>query len=64
MTIISVATSMAIIALVTGLIVFKILKVFLQVNSTNSVKQSLGLSGSTKRRHVIFVIIESGISLS
>jgi hypothetical protein len=57
------AASMAVNALVTGLIVFKILKVFLGVRPT-SVEQSLGRSTEdTKLQHVIFVIIESGIAL-
>ena len=50
---------MAVNALVTGLIVFKILKVFLQVKAV-SVKGSIG---GTTLRHVIFVIIESGMAL-
>jgi len=52
---------MAVNALVTGLIVFKILKVFLQVKAV-SVKGSTGPGGTTLR-HVIFVIIESGMAL-
>ena len=54
-------------ALVTGLIVFKILKVFLQVKATNtSVEQTLGSlssTGDTKLQHIIFVIIESAMAL-
>ena len=56
---------MAVNTLVTGLIVFKILKVFLEVKAT-SVEQTLGsLSsiGNTKLQHIIFVIIESGMAL-
>ena len=52
-------------ALVTGLIVFKILKVFLEVKVT-SVEQTLGSlssTGGTKLRHIIFIIIESGMAL-
>ena len=52
-------------ALVTGLIVFKILKVFLEVKPT-SVERTLGSLGSTrgpKLRHIIFIIIESGMTL-
>ena len=59
------AASMVVNALVTGLIVFKILKVFLQVKAT-SVEQTLGsLSspGGPKLRHIIFIIIESGMAL-
>jgi hypothetical protein len=56
--------SMAVNAMVTGLIVFKILKVFLQVKAvTTSVERTLGTTGGTKLRHVIFIIIESGMAL-
>ena len=56
--------SMAVNTLMTGLIVFKILKVFLEVKATmTSVEQTLGSTGGTKLRHVIFVIIESGMVL-
>ena len=60
----SVAFSMAVNALVTGLIVYKIFKVFqtVQQNST-SAEKSLGVVGGRKYRSVIFVIIESGIAL-
>ena len=53
---------MALNALVTGLIVFKILKVFLEVKAT-SVERTLGSTGGAKLRHIIFVIIESGMAL-
>jgi hypothetical protein len=59
------AVSMAVNALMTGLIVFKILKVFLEFKPT-SVEQTLGSLGSTggsKLRHIIFIIIESGMAL-
>jgi hypothetical protein len=50
--------------LVTGLIVFKILKVFLEVKAaTTSVERTLGSTGGTKLRHIIFIIIESGMAL-
>jgi hypothetical protein len=50
--------------LVTGLIVFKILKVSLEVKAvTTSVERSLDTTGGTKLRHVIFIIIESGMAL-
>jgi hypothetical protein len=60
----SIAFSMAVNALVTGLIVYKIFKAFrkVQQNST-SVEKSLGVIGGRKYRSVIFVIIESGIAL-
>ena len=61
---ISVAFSMAVNALVTGLIVYRIFKAFrkVQQNST-SAEKSLGDIGGRKYRSVISVIIESGIVL-
>ena len=62
----SFAATMAVNGLVTGLIVFKfrILKVFLEVNANStSVEQTLGSTGGTKFRHIIFVIIESSMTL-
>ena len=61
----SVAISMAVNALVTGLIVCKIFKVFrkLHQGSTTSTEKSLGIDGGRKYRSVIFVIIESGVAL-
>ena len=58
------ATAMAVNTLVTGLIVFRILKVFkfLGVKPT-SVERSLGSTSGTKFRHIVFVIIESGMAL-
>jgi hypothetical protein len=56
---------MAVNALVTGLIVFKILQVFLEFKPT-SVEQTLGSlssTGGSKLQHVIFIIIESGMGL-
>ena len=57
--------SIAVNALVTGLIVFKILGVFLEVKAaTTSVERTLGKAwAGTKLRHVVFVIIESGMAL-
>ena len=49
-------------ALVTGLIMFKIFKVF-QVSSTTLDETSLGVSGGSTLRYVMFVIIESGMVL-
>ena len=64
MTITSFSLSMAVNALVTGLIVFKILKVFLEVNgAVTSVDRTLGSTGGSKLRHVVFIIIESGMAL-
>ena len=61
----SYVASMVVNALVTGLIAFKILKVFLEVKPT-SVEQTLGSLNSTggpKLRCIIFIIIESGMAL-
>ena len=69
MTVASFGVSMAVNALVTGLIVFKILKVFLEVKATSAeLSPSLGslsssFGGGAKLRHIIFVIIESGMTL-
>jgi hypothetical protein len=55
---------MAVNTLVTGLIVFRIFKVFWEVKAaTTSVERTLGTTGGTKLRHVIFIIIESGMAL-
>ena len=56
--------TMVVNALATGLIVFKILKVFLQVRATSTlVERSLGSTGGTNLQHILFVIIESGMTL-
>jgi hypothetical protein len=50
-------------ALMTGMIVFKILKVFMESKPT-SIERTLGSStGGGKLRHVLFIIIESGMAL-
>ena len=54
---------MAVNTLVTGLIVFKIYKVFLEVRSTSVERASLSSTGYTRLRHVIFIIIESAMVL-
>jgi hypothetical protein len=64
----SFAASMAVNTLVTGLIVYKILRVFLEVKATvTSVERTLGSfssnSGGSRLRHILFVIIESGMAL-
>jgi len=60
----SVAMSMIVNALVTGLIVFKISKVFREAKGiTTSGNKSLVITGGTKLRSVIFVILESGMAL-
>ena len=63
----SFAMSMAVNTLVTGLIVFKILRVLLEVRTT-SVERTISLGSScpsrgTKLQHVLFVIVESGMVL-
>ena len=64
MTLASYGLSMAVNALVTGLIVFRILTVFLQVKATTtSIERTLGSGGGTSLRHIIFVVIESGMAL-
>ena len=66
----SFAATIAVNVLSTSLIVFKILKVFLEVKASNTSfdRITLGSSGDTntptsKYRHIIFVIIESGMML-
>jgi hypothetical protein len=59
---ISFATTIAVNTLVTALIAFRILKVFLEVKPT-SIERTLGTTEDTKIRHVLFVIIESGMAL-
>ena len=56
------AASMAVNALVTGMIVFRILKVTGDIRPT-SVERTLGLTKGNKFRHIMFVIIESGMAL-
>ena len=56
--------SMSVNALVTGLIVFRIFKVFREVKRvTTSDEISLGITGGRKLRSIIFIIIESGMAL-
>ena len=58
------ALSIAVNTLVTGLIVFRILRVFLKVKAvTTSVERTLGTTGGAQLRHVLFIIIESGMAL-
>ena len=67
----SFAASLAVNALVTGLIVFKILRVFLEVRGLRTLPQAgeltLGSLSSTgggkKLRQILFIIIESGVVL-
>ena len=55
------AASMAVNALMTGMIVFRILKAT-GVKPT-SVEQTLGSTEGNKFRHIMFIIIESGMAL-
>ena len=57
------ALSMTVNALVTGLIVFRIFKVFQQVKTNTMDEQILGVTGGDTLQRVIFIIIESGIAL-
>ena len=60
----SLITSMTVNALVTGLIVLRIFKVFREVQSvTTSEDKSLSITRRNKLRSVIFIIIESGMAL-
>ena len=54
--------SLTVNAFVTGLIVFRIFKVFREVKATLD-NQILGATGGNKLRDVIFIIIESGMAL-
>jgi hypothetical protein len=69
MDITSFTLSIVVNTLVTGLIVFKILKVFLKVKAvststtSDSDERTLDTTGGSKLRHVIFIIIESGMAL-
>ena len=60
--------SMVVNVMVTGLIVFKVLMVFLEIKATvTSIERTLGTlstTGGPKLRHIIFIIIESGMALS
>ena len=56
------ALSSTVNTLVTGLIVFKIIKVYRET-SPNTDKQSSSADGGNKLRPVIFVLVESGIAL-
>ena len=56
------AASMAVNALMTGMIVFRILKVTGAMPSA-SFEQNLGSTRGNKFRHIIFIIIESGMAL-
>ena len=56
------AASMAVNTLMTGMIVFRILKVTRAIPIT-SIERTLGSTGGDKFRHAMFIIIESGMAL-
>ena len=64
LTLASLVASMIVNALATGLIVFRIFKVFREVKDiTSSDEKSLGITRGRKLRSVIFIMIESGMAL-
>jgi len=62
LTVTGLVLSMSVNALVTGLIVFRIFKVFREVKTTADDKM-LGATGGSTLRRVIFMLIESGMAL-
>ena len=56
------AASMAVNSLMTGMIVFRIFKVTRAMPST-TFEQTLSSNGGNKFRHIMFIIIESGMAL-
>ena len=58
----SLPLSMAVNALVTGLIVFRIVRVSMGVKPT-SIERTLGSTGGNKFQHILFIIIESAMAL-
>ena len=56
------AVSMTVNALVTGLIVFRVFKVFQEVKGISN-EQILGATGRSTLRPIIFILIESGMAL-
>ena len=57
------AASMAVNALMTGMIVFQILKATARGVNTTSVERTLSSTEGNKFRHIMFIIIESGMAL-
>ena len=57
------ALSMTVNALVTGLIAFRIFKVFREVKTATANDQILGVTGGSTLRRVVFILIESGMAL-
>ena len=58
-----VTLSMTVNALVTGLIVFRIFKVFQEVKTCTADDKILGVTGGSTLRRVMFILIESGAAL-
>ena len=56
------AASMAVNTLMTGMIVFRIYKVT-RATPITSIERTLGSTGGDKYRHVMFIMIESGMAL-
>ena len=63
LTVAGIALSMIVNALVTGLIVFRIFRVFQEVKTGTADDQMLGVTGRSTLQRVIFIIIESGMAL-
>ena len=59
----SLILSMAVNLLVTGLIVFRLFEVFRQVKTATADDQILGVTGGSKLRRIIFILIESDMEL-
>ena len=57
------ALTMTVNALVTGLIVFRVFKVFQKVDTSTADDKILGVTGGSTLRRVMFIIIESGMVL-
>src|ERR1700734_2489117 len=55
--------SMTVNTLVTGLIVFRIFKVFQEVKTSNTGNQILRVNDESTLQRVIFILIESGMAL-
>ena len=63
LTIAGLALSMTVNTLVTGLIVFRIFKVFQEVKTSTADVQMLGVTCGSTLQRVIFIMIESGMAL-
>ena len=59
----SLAISLTVNALVTGLIVFRVFKVFREVVGSIKDQYSVGITGGSKLHRVMFILIESGMVL-